>query len=134
MIPKVVIIGRPNVGKSSLLNLLAGRLVSIVDPTAGVTRDRIATTAELVPDDRAQPTRYVDVIDTGGYGIEDTQNLTAQVEEQIARGLAQADLVLFVVDAQTGILPLDQQVARLLRTSARQGPPRQGSFGRQQGG
>jgi len=114
-IPKVAIVGRPNVGKSSLLNLLAGRLVSIVDPTAGVTRDRVSTICELPPIYAGEPTRYIEVIDTGGYGIEDSQNLTSHVEQQIAHAVAEADLILFVIDVQTGILPLDQQVARLLR-------------------
>lgn len=117
MLPKVVIVGRPNVGKSSLLNLLAHRRVSIVDPTAGVTRDRIATTVELPPESRGKKPRFVEVIDTGGYGIADTQNLTAEVEKQIAAGLAKADLVLFVVDAQAGVVPLDQTVADVLRRS-----------------
>lgn len=117
MIPKVVIVGRPNVGKSSLLNMLAVRRVSIVDPTAGVTRDRVSTTIELKSEDRAKPSRYIDVVDTGGYGIEDSQNLTAQVEEQIAHGLAQANLVLFVIDAQEGVTPLDKVVAKLLHTT-----------------
>ena len=58
------------------------------------------------------------LIDTGGYGIEDSQQLTAEVEQQIASGLADADLVLFLVDAQSGIVPLDQTVAQVLRTSA----------------
>lgn len=117
MLPKVVIVGRPNVGKSSLLNLLAHRRVSIVDPTAGVTRDRIATTVELPPESRGKQPRFVEMIDTGGYGIEDTQNLTTEVERQIAAGLAGADLVLFVVDAQAGVVPLDQTVADILRRS-----------------
>lgn len=121
MLPKVVIVGRPNVGKSSLLNLLAGKLVSIVDPTAGVTRDRISITTELPPETKGQPIRHIELMDTGGYGVEDVQDLTAEIERQIAHGLAQADLVLFVIDAQTGITPLDRQVAKLLRTSRGKG-------------
>ena len=125
MLPKIVIVGRPNVGKSSLLNLLAGRRVSIVDPTAGVTRDRIATTIEIPPDPdaRAGEHRQAELIDTGGYGIEDSQNLTAEVEQQIANGLAEADLILFVVDAQSGIVPLDRTVAKVLRTSGAKQKP-----------
>lgn len=117
MIPKVAIVGRPNVGKSSLLNLLAGRLVSIVDPTAGVTRDRVATTVEIPPETRGEPVRILEVIDTGGYGIEDSQNLTADVEQQIAHAINQADLILFVIDAQTGIVSLDRRAATMLRTN-----------------
>lgn len=123
MLPKIVIIGRPNVGKSSLMNLLAHRRVSIVDPTAGVTRDRITTTVEIPPKAPGKPLHFAELIDTGGYGIEDTQNLTAEVERQIARGVADADLILFVIDAQTGVVPLDQTVAQLLRTTVGNSKP-----------
>lgn len=120
MLPKVVIVGRPNVGKSSLLNRMARRKVSIVDPTAGVTRDRIAVPVEIPPQVKGQIARTIEVIDTGGYGIEDSDNLTADVERQIAIGVAEAHLIVFLVDAQTGIVPLDREVARLLRqTNAR---------------
>src|SRR5204863_3038437 len=97
MLPKIVIVGRPNVGKSSLLNMLAGRLVSIVDPTAGVTRDRVATVATF-PHMEGETPRSFEIIDTGGYGIEDTQGLTEDVERQIELGLPEADLIMFVVD------------------------------------
>lgn len=115
MPPRVVIVGRPNVGKSSLLNLLAGRKVSIVDPTAGVTRDRVATSAVVPPIERGDPARPIELVDTGGFGIEDSANLTAEVERQIALGVAEADLILFVVDAQSGVVTLDQRVAAMLR-------------------
>jgi len=110
-VPTVVIVGRPNVGKSSLMNRLAGRRISIVDPTAGVTRDRVGCEIEVGG-------RSIELVDTGGYGIEGFEgdaDLTDLIERQIVRGLEEADLVLFVVDAQSGILPLDEQVARLLR-------------------
>lgn len=115
MIPKIVIVGRPNVGKSSLLNLLAGRRVSIVDPTAGVTRDRVSCIVHLEPSDPNLGPRTCEMIDTGGYGIQDADHLTAHVERQIELGLAEAQLILFVVDAQTGVVPLDEEVALLLR-------------------
>src|SRR5438105_2996857 len=76
-IPIVAIVGRPNVGKSSLFNWLARRRIAIVDPTAGVTRDRNATLIKA--DDR-----FFELFDTGGLGIQDVDNLTAEVERQIA--------------------------------------------------
>ncbi len=107
-LPVVAIVGRPNVGKSSLLNMLAGERISIVDPMAGVTRDRVSAIIEI--DDR-----YFELLDTGGYGIEDHDNLTAHVEQQIHFALSAADLVLFVVDIREEITPLDREVAELLR-------------------
>jgi len=107
-LPLVTIVGRPNVGKSSLLNMLAGRRISIVDPTAGVTRDRIQTLCD-------HEGIYFDLVDTGGYGIVDRDDLNAQVEQQIAYAVQEATLILFVVDGRDGILPLDEAVARWLR-------------------
>jgi GTP-binding protein len=107
-VPRVAIIGRPNVGKSSLFNWLAGRRISIVDPTAGVTRDRIAT---LV----SHRDRYFELIDTGGMGIEDADNLTADVERQIRLAIDQADVIVFVVDARAGVMPLDDEVNARIR-------------------
>ena len=121
--PKIAIVGRPNVGKSSLMNRLAGRKISIVDPTAGVTRDRVATPIEIPTENRdGDPSRAL-LIDTGGYGIEDTQQLTVQVEQQIANGLADADLILFLVDAQAGVVTLDETVANVLRTTGKASKP-----------
>ena len=109
-LPVVAIVGRPNVGKSSLFNWLAGRRIAIVDPTAGVTRDRVATSVRL--DDR-----LVELIDTGGMGVEDVDNLTAQIEQQIQFGIEQAAVLLFVVDARSGISSLDLDVARRMRAT-----------------
>lgn len=107
-VPQVVIVGRPNVGKSSLLNWLAGQRISIVDDTAGVTRDRVTHFME-------HNARFFELVDTGGIGGEDVDNLTKQVEEQIETALDSADLVLFVVDARSGIVSLDDDVAKRLR-------------------
>ena len=107
-VPQVVIVGRPNVGKSSLLNWQAGRLVSVVDPMAGVTRDRV--TYLMLADDR-----YFELVDTGGIGIQDPDDLTGDVERQIQTAVELADLILFVVDGQAGLTPLDRQVAERLR-------------------
>jgi len=104
----VSIIGRPNVGKSSLLNALAGSMISIVEPTAGVTRDRISTI--IGRDDR-----YFELIDTGGYGIVDTDDLSGHIEQQIIVAIESANLVLFMVDIRDGLVPLDEKIARLLR-------------------
>src|ERR1041384_7600711 len=99
-LPIVAIVGRPNVGKSSLLNYLAGRRISIVDPTEGVTRDRITTPVEFKG-------KVFELTDTGGYGVIDRDNLTADIERQIALGVDEAQLVLFVVDTKAGKVPLD---------------------------
>ncbi|MBN2376204.1 MAG: ribosome biogenesis GTPase Der [Sedimentisphaerales bacterium] len=107
-LPVAAIVGRPNVGKSSLFNALSGRRISIVEPTAGVTRDRISAVVEL--DDK-----YFELVDTGGYGIEDHDNLTEHVEGQIQMALNSAQIVLFVVDIREGVTPLDMKVAQLLR-------------------
>jgi GTP-binding protein len=109
-IPVVAIVGRPNVGKSSLFNWLAGRRISIVDPTAGVTRDRVSTTIE-------HGGRFWELVDTGGMGIQDVDNLTADVERQIQVALDSADVVVFVVDVREGVVPLDEEVASRLRTT-----------------
>jgi len=107
-LPVVAIIGRPNVGKSSLLNALAGEMISIVDPTAGVTRDRVSTF--IGRDDK-----FFELIDTGGYGIVDSDQLSDHIEGQILQAIATADLVMFVVDIREGITPLDTRIAQLLR-------------------
>lgn len=106
--PQVAIVGRPNVGKSSIFNWLARKRIAIVDDQAGVTRDRMIYLMH-------ERDRYFEVVDTGGIGIADVDNLTREVEDQITAGIEGADVILFVVDTQTGILPLDDEVARRLR-------------------
>ena len=107
-LPVVAIIGRPNVGKSSLLNALAGQMISIVEPTAGVTRDRVSTI--ISRDDR-----YFELVDTGGYGVVDSDRLSEHIEQQIHRAIESANLVLFMVDIRDGVMPLDETIAQLLR-------------------
>jgi len=107
-LPVVAIIGRPNVGKSSLFNALAGRMISIVEPTAGVTRDRISAIVEYND-------RYFELVDTGGYGIVDSDQLKEHIENQIHQAISSADLVIFIVDIRDGLVPLDKQIAQLLR-------------------
>ena len=107
-LPIVAIVGRPNVGKSSLFNMLANRRISIVDPTAGVTRDRVSTPVSIYD-------RHVELCDTGGMGIQDIDNLTADVERQIQYAIEAAAVVLFVVDIRDGVVPLDQLVGERLR-------------------
>jgi GTP-binding protein len=104
----VAIIGRPNVGKSSLFNALAGEMISIVEPTAGVTRDRVSTIIE-------KREKYFELIDTGGYGIVDVQQLSEHIKQQIITAIESANIVLFMVDIREGIVPLDEKIARLLR-------------------
>lgn len=107
-VPHIVIVGRPNVGKSSIFNWLAGKRLAIVDPTAGVTRDRVTHLAEIED-------RFVELVDTGGMGVIDSDNLTDHIENQIQTAIEAADLILFVVDTLEGIVPLDQEVAQRLR-------------------
>jgi len=145
--PRIAIVGRPNAGKSSLLNMMAGAKVSIVDPTPGVTRDRVATIIELEhPDGREKgPVKPVELIDTGGFGVytaegarydevgEDLATLTADIETQIADAIESADIVLFAVDTQAGITPYDREIATLLR-EGRLGPAARKSQGKKGAG
>lgn len=107
-IPKIVIVGRPNVGKSSMFNWLVGRRLSIVDPQAGVTRDWMNAEIEING-------RLFEIFDTGGMGILDSDNLTDDIENQIQTAIEMADMILFVVDAREGVVSLDEHVAQRLR-------------------
>ena len=109
MLPQVSIVGRPNVGKSSIFNWLVGRRLAIVDDMAGVTRDRMVQLLN-------HQDRYFEIVDTGGIGINDVDELDEEIEHQIEVGIQGADLLLFVVDAKAGPIGLDQRVAKRLRS------------------
>ncbi|MDI3279864.1 MAG: ribosome biogenesis GTPase Der [Bacillota bacterium] len=110
--PLVAIVGRPNVGKSTLFNRLVGEEKAIVDPTPGVTRDRLFARTDW----RGRPLLLVD---TGGIEPEEDDAIGRQTRRQAELAIASADLILFVVDGQAGLLPGDEEVADLLRRSGR---------------
>ena len=107
---QVAIVGRPNVGKSALFNRFAGRNIAIVHDQPGITRDRISA-----------PSRRGDFIvwDTGGIGGAVESELVREVRDAADAAMREADLILFLVDAQQGLTPIDQELARLLRRSKR---------------
>jgi len=107
-VPQVAIVGRPNVGKSSLLNWLSHKRISVVDPMAGVTRDRVTYLMH-------HGDRYFELVDTGGIGIVDVGELTEEIDRQIQIAIERADLILFVVEGPAGITALDRQVSQRLR-------------------
>jgi GTP-binding protein len=106
----VAVVGRPNVGKSTLFNRIVGERVAIVEDLPGTTRDRIYSTAEWSG-------REFSLIDTGGLDDPRAGEMEAAVRRQAEAAIAEADVVLFVVDAQSGILPVEHDVADQLRRS-----------------
>src|SRR5678816_383510 len=110
-LPTVAIVGRPNVGKSTLFNRLVGRKVALVDDRPGVTRDRREGEAKLVG-------LEFRIIDTAGYEDEDPQTLPGRMRAQTEAAVRDADVALFLVDAREGVTPLDSEIARWLRAGA----------------
>ena len=108
--PIVAIVGRPNVGKSTLFNVLANERISIVEDIPGVTRDRLYATSEWLD-------REFVIIDTGGIEIANTDKIAVSIREQAQIAIREADVILFVCDARTGITDEDAEVAKLLRKS-----------------
>ena len=109
-LPTVAIIGRPNVGKSTLFNRLVGKKLALVDDRQGVTRDRREGDAHLLGLDFR-------VVDTAGYEDHDAQSLPGRMRLQTEAAVATADVALFLIDARAGIVPLDEEIARWLRGS-----------------
>jgi GTP-binding protein len=108
-LPTVAIVGRPNVGKSTLFNRLVGRKLALVDDRPGVTRDRREGEAKLVG-------LEFRVIDTAGYEDEDPQTLPGRMRQQTEAAVRDADVALFLIDGREGLTPLDEEIGRWLRT------------------
>jgi GTP-binding protein len=108
MIPSIAIVGRPNVGKSSLFNRLVGEPIAIVDPTPGVTRDRLLHEVER------DGFRF-EIVDTGGIGIVDEHRLESDVYRQVDRAIGTADRIVFLTDGRDGVTHLDREIANRLR-------------------
>ena len=111
-LPTMALVGRPNVGKSSLFNALAGRRAAIVDDTRGVTRDRLYAEAAV------GGLRF-HIIDTGGFEPHTQDPLLSAMRDQAQLAVDEADVVVLVTDCRDGVLPADSEIAALLRRSAR---------------
>jgi len=105
---KVAIVGRPNVGKSTLFNRLAGKRLAIVDDQPGVTRDRRETDAQLSD-------IKLTLIDTGGFEDVRDSSLEARMREQTEAAIREADLSLFIIDARVGVMPLDERFTKKMK-------------------
>lgn len=108
--PIVAIVGRPNVGKSTLFNIFANSRISIVEDTPGVTRDRLYADTEWLDNEFM-------MVDTGGIEIMNTDKIAVSIRQQAQIAIAEADVILFVCDARAGITHEDAEVAKMLRQS-----------------
>jgi GTP-binding protein len=109
-LPIVAIVGRPNVGKSTLFNRLVGKRIALVDDRPGVTRDRREGEGDLLG-------TAFRLFDTAGFETDDPQSLPGRMRAQTEAALREADVALFMIDARAGVTPLDEEVAKWLRES-----------------
>ncbi|MEN9654235.1 MAG: hypothetical protein RL235_347 [Chlamydiota bacterium] len=112
MLPKIALVGRPNVGKSALFNRIAAKRLSIVDDAEGITRDRLFAHAEIFG-------RPFIVIDTGGIDPSETLPFAKEVRRQAELAIAEADVVILVVDLEVGLTTFDEEVAKLLKAAGK---------------
>jgi GTPase len=110
MLPTIAIIGRPNVGKSTLFNRLVGKKIALVDDQPGVTRDRREGEGRLFD-------LTFKIVDTAGYEDDDAATLPGRMRQQTEAAVAGANVALFVVDGRAGVTPLDEEIARWLRST-----------------
>lgn len=110
MLPNIAIIGRPNVGKSTLFNRLVGKKLALVDDMPGVTRDRREGVTNLLG-------LEFNIIDTAGYEDEDAKSLPGRMRKQTEMAVAGAEVAIFVIDGRAGLMPLDEEIARWLRST-----------------
>ena len=110
--PIVAIVGRPNVGKSTLFNRFVGERMAVVEETPGITRDRVYGEVDWC-------NRVFDVVDTGGLGMGRDDPFGADIQAQAELAIEEADLVLLLVDTKEGLLPLDEELAELFRRAGR---------------
>ena len=106
--PIVAIVGRPNVGKSTLFNRLSKSRNALVDDQPGITRDRLYASV------RWEESVFT-IIDTGGFDEQEREPLLDKVREQVGKAIQEADRIIFMVDGPHGILPADEEIARILR-------------------
>ena len=110
-LPRVAIVGRPNVGKSALFNRICKRRIAIVDEAEGITRDRLYAEADFFG-------RPFQVIDTGGIDHHSTETYQEEIRNQASIAIHEADSIIMVVDATVGVTPFDQELARHLHKIA----------------